>query len=82
MPKYHIELARLHVQRREWPAARSAAEAAIKLESINVDGRMLLVQALIRTGARQKAQAEFDKLMAMRPPNEADLRRLFATLMN
>ncbi len=82
MPRYHLDMARLLVQRREWSEGRSACESALKLEPINADARMLLVTCLIRTGERQRAQAEFDTLMAMRPPNEADLRRLFATLMN
>lgn len=81
MPGYYLSLARLHAQKREWSLALAAAEQAIRLESINLDARMLRITALVRLGQRDKAQNEFDTILSMRPKNEADLRRAFNALL-
>ncbi len=81
MPGYHLSLARLYAQRREWSLALASADRTIQLEPINVDARMLRLTALVRMGREPEARVEFDRLLSMRLKNEADLKRAFSALL-
>jgi hypothetical protein len=70
-------LARRHAERRDWAKVVAACDEAIKLEPIGVDPRAMRLTGLIRLGEMDKAKAEYATLLRMRPPNLADLKRIF-----
>src|SRR5262249_11674725 len=73
---YHTDHARLRLRRRDWPAAAEATRAALRINPANVKARQLLYEALLRGGEREKAQTEFELLIAAAPPErEEELRR-------
>lgn len=77
VPRYQVDLAALRIERREWSQAQAACEAALRVEPFNVDARVRLITCLLRTGQMERATAEFNTLMALRPRNEAELRIWF-----
>jgi hypothetical protein len=68
--------------RREWSAASDACRAALRLNPFESRTRMLRIDCLIHQGERQRARAEFETLLALRPSPPAELRRWFDELMN
>ena len=77
VPRYYFELARRYAERRDWSRVVAACDEAIKLEPIGVDARAMRLTGLIRLGEMDKAKAEYAVLLRMRPPNLADLKRVF-----
>jgi tetratricopeptide (TPR) repeat protein len=63
--------------RRQWSAAVQACRASLRLDPFETGPRMLLIDCLKHLGEKQRAQAEFDTLMALHPPNPEELRRWF-----
>ena len=55
----------------------AAAQAAVRLNPTEPGPRIALIQALLRTGERERAQREFDIVRRMDPPNLDELRRWF-----
>jgi hypothetical protein len=53
----------------------------VRIDPTNADARVVLVACLIGSGDREQARAEFETLMALRPPNADELRRWFAGRM-
>jgi Flp pilus assembly protein TadD len=82
MPTYHLGLARVLAQGRNWTPALRECDETLRLAPVNFAARMLRVTCLVRTGERERAKAEFDTLISMRPKNEADLRRAYISLTN
>jgi hypothetical protein len=74
----HLRLGVLLGRRKEWPQALAAARNAVRINPASVQGRQLLVEALVRTGETQEARTQFGKLLALAPDNEEELRRWFA----
>jgi predicted CXXCH cytochrome family protein len=81
-PTYHLGLARVLAQSRNWTPALRECDEVLRLAPVNFDARMLRITCLVRTGERERAKAEFDTLLSMRPKNEADLRRAYISLTN
>lgn len=77
LPAYHLELARLLAQQREWSSVRTSCEKLLRIEPLHTDARILYVTSLIRTGARDLATQEFQTLLKLRPQDAADLQRWF-----
>jgi Tetratricopeptide repeat len=80
VPHYHVSLAAMRIERREWAQAESACAAALTLEPFNIDARVRLITCLVHTGQSERATAEFKKLMALHPRNESELRAWFEGL--
>jgi tetratricopeptide (TPR) repeat protein len=67
-----------HALRSQWAEAAAAAQVAVRLNPTQPEPRIALIQALLRTGERERAQREFDIVRRMDPPNLDELRRWFA----
>jgi hypothetical protein len=76
--RYYVGLANAHSRLREWNQALHAADQALKLDPTLVDTRILRITVLLAKGDKLKAQAEFDLLMGLNPPNAEEIRRRFA----
>jgi hypothetical protein len=75
-PRDYANYAQLLLRRREWAQAADACRAALRLNPAHAKARMLLIEALIRSGDRTRAQVEFDAFLAASPPQRQDeLRR-------
>jgi hypothetical protein len=66
--------------RKQWPAAADECRAALRLDPFQVPTRMLLIDCLVHMGEEKQARAEFDTLLALRPPDLDRLRRWFDEL--
>ncbi len=78
-PHSHHQLALLLLRRKQIEAALEQTETALRLNSASVDIRVLEVVCLLKQGQKEQARTAFDKLMALKPEKEAELRRWFAT---
>jgi hypothetical protein len=76
-PGYQDLLARIQAKRGDWPAALATCRKALELDPASVQARSLLVAYHLDRGAREAAQAEFDRLLALSPPEIAELRRWY-----
>jgi hypothetical protein len=77
---YRALLARAHFVRNEWSAATAAARRALELDPADCDARTVLIGCLVHQGDRKTAQAEFELMMALQPPNAEELRRWYENL--
>jgi Flp pilus assembly protein TadD len=75
---YHVSLARLLARKADWAGARTASEAAVKLNPFDVETRMLLIAACVHTADGGRAEKEFAALLALNPDGEQKLREWFA----
>jgi predicted CXXCH cytochrome family protein len=75
---YHARLAKLLGQRGDWRKALAECQVVLRDNLIDVDTRVLLVTCCLRTGDKARARTEFNVLLALKPPNEQELRRWFA----
>jgi cytochrome c-type biogenesis protein CcmH/NrfG len=73
----HAYLAQALAVQREWPAAVKTCRTALRLNPFETRTRMLLIDCLVQMGNRDEARAEFDALLALRPPQPDRLRRWF-----
>jgi predicted CXXCH cytochrome family protein len=76
--QYHYRLATLLAERQDWEKAIAEGQAAIKLNPVAEDMRLLLITCLIRSGRADRARAECDTLLAIRPRDREKLLRWFA----
>ena len=76
---YHQVLALEHA--RDGIGARRSRRSrkALRLNPSNVEGRMFLVQCLLRSGRAQEARAEFEIVLGYDPPGRENLERWFAS---
>jgi Flp pilus assembly protein TadD len=75
-PREYANYAQVLLRRRDYTEAVDASRAALRLNPVNVQARMLLIEALIRGGDRARAEAEFDAFLAASPMERQDeLRR-------
>jgi Flp pilus assembly protein TadD len=79
--QYHQRFAKLLADHQEWPEALKECEAALRLNPASEEVRMVLITCSLRTGQKERAEAEFDRLLRMRPADREELRRWFAELM-
>jgi tetratricopeptide (TPR) repeat protein len=75
--RYHYELGKLLIIRREWPEAVKECQSAIRLNPFHVDAKQTLVFAYLQLGRKAQAREEFASMMALDPPNAEALRRQF-----
>ena len=78
--EYRAELASLYFQTRDWRAAAAACRETLRLNPANLEVRKLLVGCLLRLGDQPAARAEFDTLMAFKPPDRDQLMGWFTSL--
>ncbi len=77
--RYHARLAGALAALGDWPAAAEACRAALERNPVSLPTRRFWVRCLISARQRERAQAEFDTLLALSPASEAEeLRRWFA----
>jgi Tetratricopeptide repeat len=76
--EFHFGLAQAHAERGAWPKSLASSQDAIRLNPANTAARVLLVQYFVEVRQMDQARAEFDRLLALHPPNEDALRRWFA----
>jgi tetratricopeptide (TPR) repeat protein len=75
---HQYRLAVLLAQRKAWPEARRAAEAAVRADAFHAESRALLIAACFETGDRGRAEAEFEALGAIQPDYQEKVRPWFA----
>jgi hypothetical protein len=76
----HAFLAQTLAFRQRWAPAVDECRAALRIDPFQDAPRMLLIDCLVRLGEEKQARAEFDTLLALRPPQPDRLRRWFADL--
>jgi tetratricopeptide (TPR) repeat protein len=76
--RYHFELAKVYADARRWPEAVGECELALRTNPSHIRTRWLLVGCLLNASKRDEARAQFDKLMALNPPDRERLRQWFA----
>jgi tetratricopeptide (TPR) repeat protein len=79
--QYHVQLAGLYLERKEWSQARQECDLVLRRYPANVGARLLLVSYFLGQGDRQAAKVEFDRLLGLQPPHEDSLRRWFDAMM-
>jgi predicted CXXCH cytochrome family protein len=70
-------LARAYVARGEWPEVGAACRAALKLDPANVSARCLLIRSHLHRGDRDAARADFERVVALNPPQLEEIRRWY-----
>jgi tetratricopeptide (TPR) repeat protein len=68
---YHLALARVCYQVRDWPGVVAACGQAIRLNPELVEARSLLVQCYLRSQQPERADAEFQILLRWYPASRA-----------
>jgi hypothetical protein len=76
----YFDLARTLAERGEWDEGLSQCRAGLRIDPTSMKGRMFLVMYYAKQGRPKQARAEFDTLLALKPPGEEMLRRWFASL--
>jgi len=74
---YHQLMGLVQFQARNWTEAARACRAALVLNAHDLEVRLMLVQALLRSGDRPGAEAEFAQALPYAPAHGAQLRRWF-----
>jgi tetratricopeptide (TPR) repeat protein len=72
-PYHQALLARTLAKRGDWPAALRICRTALALDPANISARTLLVSYQLHLRDRAAAQAEFDRLLALDPPEREEL---------
>src|SRR5262249_43388006 len=67
-PSYHFDFAKLMGSRAGWEKTIRECRAVLRLEPSYVPARLLLISSELAGGHPDRAQKEFELLMAMRPP--------------
>jgi predicted CXXCH cytochrome family protein len=74
-------LARVYVARGEWPEVGAACRAALKVDPANVSARCLLIRSHLHRGDRDAARADFERIVALNPPQLEEIRRWYEELL-
>jgi tetratricopeptide (TPR) repeat protein len=77
---YHQHLCQLLAQAHDWSGALAEAQAALRLDPSSVPVRRILVECCLRTGRKDRAKQELQKLLALSPAEADKLRRWFEDL--
>jgi Flp pilus assembly protein TadD len=78
---YHVHLAELFAASKDWHRAIGECREGLRLDPTNLDVRALLIGFLFQAGDKDQARVQFNLLMALKPPQEAELRRWFGEQM-
>jgi tetratricopeptide (TPR) repeat protein len=78
---YHFQLASLLAEEGHPEQALVECDAALKLSPMRVEPRVVQVGSLIELKRTEQARAAFEQVLALKPPNEADLRQWFESQM-
>jgi predicted CXXCH cytochrome family protein len=78
---YHLELARLLVERRDWSAGLASAREALRFNPTHLDARRLALRSLYGLKRRDDARRELEILLGFIPPDAQALRRQYAALL-
>jgi hypothetical protein len=79
--RYHYELARLLVLRKDWAGAAAEGEVVVRLHPFHTEARHLLLLSYVQLGDRAKARAEFETLRRLNPALEEALLRDYGRLL-
>jgi len=75
---YHGELAFVYFHNRDWQASADACRQALRLNSLGVSVRKLLVQCYLNLGNTEAARGELETILGFDLPDRADLLRSFS----
>jgi tetratricopeptide (TPR) repeat protein len=75
--EFHYGLAAALAQTRAWAPAAEACQRALQLHIADLAVRQLLVRCYLELGQKDRAREEFERLLAMNPPDRERLRRWF-----
>jgi hypothetical protein len=75
---YHRQLATLFAARGDWKEAWPELQLWMQLEPESIDARAHAIGCLVHLGRKAEAEAEFQKIVAFRPANLAELRTWYA----
>jgi hypothetical protein len=78
MPAYRGGLARSLAKKEAWDELGAVCRDWLRLDPASTEARALGVMALLHTGRKDEARAEFARIEALRPPDLDELRRWFA----
>jgi tetratricopeptide (TPR) repeat protein len=81
MPRYRFHLAQALAASGDWLAAVKECEALLAFDPANAETRLLLVAYHLEKGDRERARAEFDRALALKPDDPQRLRRWFEAKM-
>jgi tetratricopeptide (TPR) repeat protein len=70
-------LARAYFALEKWDQAQAAAKKTLELDPASCTARMVLVGCLLKRGEQREAEAEFDRIVALQPPNLDEMRRWY-----
>jgi tetratricopeptide (TPR) repeat protein len=76
----HYNLAKVAAERENWEEVLRECRAGLGIDPSSIESRTLLVLYYAKKGAPERARAEFEALLALKPPKEEELRRWFASL--
>lgn len=76
--EFHDGLAAACAQLRDWPAAVAECQRALQLNPFKWEVRKLLVRCYLAMGAKEQARKEFERLLALEPPEPEALRQWYA----
>jgi Flp pilus assembly protein TadD len=78
---YHYQLAVALVQQQRSADALPECEAALRLNPASIEAQWLRVRCLAESDRKDEARKAFARLMALKPPNEEELRTWFTSLV-
>jgi tetratricopeptide (TPR) repeat protein len=82
LSRYRFHYANLLIQGQKWSEALQQCHTVLRDHPDNVEVRLLVIACEARLGNPERARAEFDKVLALSPPDPEALRRWFAMLMH
>jgi hypothetical protein len=74
---YHLEAAKLYQERKEWALAAESYSQGLRLQPLDLEARKMLVRCYLKSGARERARAEFEIVSRFNPPDLKTLRDWF-----
>lgn len=75
--QHRLHYARLLAIQGQWKPAQLECAAALRLNPASLEARAVQVGCLLDGGDKEAARAAFDVLLALEPPNRAELRRRY-----
>jgi hypothetical protein len=76
----HFNIGRVLAEREDWEGVLRECRAGLQVDPTSVESRVLLVLYYAKTGRHDRARAEFESVLALKPPDEERLRSWFAGL--